>query len=225
MMPNEGVTVERVASVILAQDVHGAGFIDWGNLGAVILTWFGPSAVATAVVVAFLKRFENRQVHVQNAEIEKLRSSLRQLENRSKTRFDWLHQKRAEAAVEIYGLIIDLDVTTNRLINGLTHGPSDSEHKAPLYEGVARAGNTFRNRYAKLGLLIPEGLLKSLRDLDDLMWKKYIVANVYGKDQTATDRMTLFKASDWSEITESVKGIRAALRDALGDVAEDARNG
>ncbi len=93
-----------------------------------------------------------------------------------------------------------------------------------MYEGVARAGNAFRDRYAKLGLLIPEDLLKMLRELDDLMWQKFIVASVYGKDQTADDRITLFKASDWSELSDAIARIRAALRAAIGDVAKDARN-
>jgi hypothetical protein len=112
---------------MLAQAVHAAGAIDLACWGGVIIAWFGPSAIAAAIVVTLLKRFENRRVHSQNAEIESLRSTLRQRENRSKTQFDRLHQKRAEATVEIYGLIIDLDVTTNRLINGLTHGSPDPE--------------------------------------------------------------------------------------------------
>ncbi len=74
-----------------------------------------------------------------------------------------------------------------------------------------------------LAYSIPEELLRALRELDDLMWEKVVVANVYGKQQTADDRMTLFKASDWSRITDAISAIRLALRATLGDVAKDAR--
>lgn len=197
-----------------------ASGIDWGGIAKTIAEWTGPPALLLAAFNTWTKRSENRQLHRQNGEIENLRSDLRQFENRSKTEYDWLHQRRAEAAVELYGLVVDIDMATEFLAGQLHHSETAQE-KAALLKGVTDSLAAYRERYSKLALLLPENIVNQLGELNVAITLRFINARAYGLHQDAWPISKMEK--NWSEVNRRVKELRASLRTALGDVERDAQ--
>lgn len=201
---------------------------------APFLTSVVSSAVVAAVVTALFRRGENKQLHTQNAVIETLRSDLRQLESRSKTQFDWLHQRKAEAAVQVYGLLVDLKTAAfshlaANVLFPVTTEAFPAEPDANAHGNAAmRAGEAYRAAYSRLALLLPEAVTAQLEELDVLLLARFQEAVAYEYEQKPkpdlerTDFNPLFDPQ-WKEIGARIKGLRATLRTVLGDVEKDAR--
>jgi hypothetical protein len=184
------------------------------------------SAVVSAVVAAIFKRSENRQMHALSTEIELLRSEQRQAENRAKTQFDWIHQRKAEAAVEVYALLVEVDVATSELSHILarsTEAPTAYEEAITCAAAAtSRAADEFSKTYTRKALLLPEAVVTALEEVAALLWRKSFQALDLPFKKTEQDRALFEKQNDWTEIRERVRDLRASLRTILGEVEKDA---
>jgi hypothetical protein len=186
------------------------------------------SSVVVAAIVSgafgvFTLFFTLWRSNKNSKDIEALKSRLKQTEDREKTQFDWLHQRRAEAAVEVYALVVDVEGELLRLLERLTHGTSTPEEKQAMFRRSETFADKFRRRYPQLSLLLSDSVVEQLQHLDDLLWKRFIAASVHGQDQTTGDRVAMFEESGAPDMRKALRILRIALRQELGTVADDAR--
>jgi hypothetical protein len=197
--------------------------IDWIHDAQAVAASALTTAILSPILAWYLRGRENLQLNAQNKEIETLKSRQREIENRAKTQFDWLHQKRAEAAVEIYSLIIEVDFSLTRLLEEFAHGNPTVDEKNAQWLKTNDLAAMLRKRCAQVALLLPETVFESLEELNDLLWKARTLAFVYGREQSAEDRIFLSMNSQVTKIHASINALRGLLRNALGDVATEAR--
>jgi hypothetical protein len=197
--------------------------VNWFDLAVTFVGSATFSGAVSAIVAARMKRGENRQLHDQGVELERLRSNLRILEDQSHVRFDWMHQKRAQAIMDVYASLIDLDRHTRTAIGQLTHGNLKPEEKVTLMQAIVDSSSEFSERYSKAEILFDDEAVGALARLERLYWEKFTVAHVFGRDQTPDDRLRLAAEGDWSKIADALDVVKAQLRRLLGSVESSAR--
>lgn len=171
----------------------------------------GIPALALAWYSAWLSRRDQER-------LTRLQSGLVVLENESKERFNWLHKKRAAAIVDLYALVVDLETATRALLGELTHGTPDQDRKEKILEQATNAGTSFQDHYAKLAIFFEDDVLVQLESLNQLLYKKRIMARVFGREQTIEDRLTLATESEWRAVSAQIKTLRRSLQQYLGVV-------
>jgi len=194
----------------------------------VIGSWLGLPAIILALVNFGLRLSSDRTLEnlrtANAAEVARLSSELGRIANEAKTRFDWLHTKRARSIIELYGLLVDLDMATAALVSPWMPGDQAAQEQEVKrrWEAVNKAGNAYRVTYPKASIFFEAPVVRDLRALDDLYWKKYVAVSVYGQYKTPGDMEQMIKAQDRSAVEARTAALRATLQRLLGVTAPDA---
>jgi hypothetical protein len=89
---------------------------------------------------------------------------------------DWMHLRRAEAIVTVFGRLVDLDRQVQSSLGALAHSRPNDAEKRELLASILSAAATYRQAYTRSSILFDEPALSSLERLDRIYWERFVVA-------------------------------------------------
>ena len=183
-----------------------------------LATAAGVPALIVATYNARSKAASDQILHQQSRELEIIRSESRQLESKFQVEHGWFFQQRAQAVVETFSLVIDVDMKIVALVQTVAHQTSDADTRTRLFRQAHEASLDLFARSRKSAIFFPLDVNAQFTALDQLLLKKSISASVYRDPKTAQDYDALAEASNWSDVTAAVAELKTRLQRLLGDV-------
>jgi hypothetical protein len=188
-----------------------------------VLSWIGALTGIPGLVVAVYnaraKAQSDQRLHQQAQDIERLKSEYRQLESKSQVEHGWLYQRRAQAVVELFELVVDADMKIARLVQTIAHRRPDEETQRQLFQDAEAASIALLLGFRKAAIFFPADVNTKFEQLDLLFLKKSISASVYREPKTRQDYEALFRASEWNDVRALIDELKVRLQRLLGDVA------
>ena len=188
----------------------------------IIASGLGGSGLILALVNGRIARNNATAAETQRAEnsreIEKLRSDLTRIEQESKTKFDWLHRKRASAIIELYATIVQYDSAMKVLTSGWYYGDAEEQKNERIrrWKDVIKSGADYRALFSKYAIFFESDVVSIFRKLDSAYWKKSITFNTFKDAKTPEERERLIQTTEFSEEESIIEDIQQKLRSLLG---------
>jgi hypothetical protein len=131
------------------------------------------SAVVAAIIAGVVAIFNGLWTE---ARITKLKAALDVENARRQTQFAWLHERRANAMMEIYSSILELD----RTLQNLTKPGATDEWEAPSNE-FEQAGRAFFKVYRPYRLLFSDAIVTHLDEIEQRTYS-WRIASVFAEE-------------------------------------------